>query len=78
MKQSARTLQRAAIHRGKFATERFREAIRTLNPTVGYISEISQEEFVARRNKNCSRFYKFRHSLDNPLSAQEIKNLFKS
>lgn len=48
-----------------------------INPTLGYIGEISQEEFVARRNKFCSSFYKFKTVAkgSSPLTKSEIAKL---
>lgn len=77
MNQSTRRLHRAAIEQGKIETVQFREALRAMNPALGFIHEISHKEFIARRNKNCSAFYKFRHT-QKPLAKSEIKNLFKS
>lgn len=77
MQNSTRRRHRAAIQQGKIATERFREAMIRINPALGCITEISQEEFVARRNKVCSEFYRFKTvgKGSRPLTKAEIAKI---
>lgn len=67
--------QKKVIRDAKVATQRFREAFIQLQGFVSQIHEISQEEFIARRNRVGSSKYKFRHTRQ-PLTKLEIQNLF--
>lgn len=68
--------QKKVIRDAKVETQRFREAIFSVKGFIGQIHEISQEEFIARRNRIGSSKYKFRHTRQL-LTKLEIQNLFE-
>lgn len=68
--------QREIIKWAKEATIRFRQAIREIHKDLSAVfNEISQEEFIARRNNNGSKFYRFITVAkgSKPMSKYEIK-----